>query len=152
MPKLSEEYTTAAEFNKFDNIWRNIEKSNSEGWTLIRALFRLHLKEWIFLLISIIFTVTLFLSFPVLTALNVDYMENYRDNVTRGILLFLLTFAVSVAHRIIFSQYFYRFMNLGIRLSSVVTMIIYNKALKYSPTSDKKFTEAEIINYCEVDS
>ena len=43
-------------------------------------------------------------------------------------------------------------MNLGIRLSNVVTMIVYNKALKYSPLADKKFTEAEIINYCEVDS
>ena len=109
---------------------------------MIKALFRLHLKEWIFLLVSIIFTGSLFMFFPVLTALNVDYLENHRDDVTKGILLFLLTFAVSVLHRVVFSQYFYRFMNLGIRLSNVVTMIVYDKALRYSPTADKKFTEA----------
>ena len=29
MPKLPEKYTTAAEFNKFHNIWQNMERDKS---------------------------------------------------------------------------------------------------------------------------
>ena len=90
--------------------------------------------------------------FPVLTALNIDYLNNHRNDVKRGVLLFFLTFGVSVVHRVLFSQYFYRFMNLGIRLSNVVTMIIYNKSLKYSVEASKEFSEAEITNYSQVDA
>jgi ABC-type bacteriocin/lantibiotic exporter with double-glycine peptidase domain len=43
-------------------------------------------------------------------------------------------------------------MNLGIRLSNVVTMIVYNKSMKYAPLADKKFSEAEITNYSQVDA
>jgi ABC-type bacteriocin/lantibiotic exporter with double-glycine peptidase domain len=64
----------------------------------------------------------------------------------------LLTLFISVIQRIIFSQYFYHFMNLGIRLSNVVTMIVYNKSLKYAPLADKQFSEAEITNYSQVDA
>jgi hypothetical protein len=31
-------------------------------------------------------------------------------------------------------------------------MIVYTKSLKYSPLADKEFTEAEIINYSQVDA
>lgn len=92
------------------------------------------------------------MAFPILTALNIDYLTNNRDDIEVGILLFLLTLVVSIVHRIAFSQYLYRFQNLGIRLSNVVTMIIYNKSLKYSPLADKEFSEAEIINYSQIDA
>jgi hypothetical protein len=79
---------------------------------------------------------------PVLTALNIDYIKNHKDNLGLGILLFLLTFMVALSHRIIYSHYLFRFMNIGIRLSILVSTIIYNKALKYSPLADKQFREA----------
>lgn len=31
-------------------------------------------------------------------------------------------------------------------------MVIYNKSLRYCPLADKQFSEAEIINYSQVDS
>ena len=137
MPTLPDKYSTSAQFNKFHNIWQNMQRSKSEGWTLIRALLKLHKKEWLLLFLAIFVTVTLFMSFPLLTALNIDYLQNHRDDLTRGIILFLMTFFISVIHRIVFSHYFFQFMNLGIRLSNVVTMIIYNKSLKYSPVANK---------------
>ena len=96
--------------------------------------------------------VILFLSFPVITALNTDFLDNKKDDIERGIILFLATILISIVHRLTFSQFFFRFTNLGIRLSNVVTMIIYHKSLKYSPMANKKFSEAEIINYSQVDA
>lgn len=92
--------------------------------------------------INIFVVVILFMASPVLTALNIDYLTNHRDNLNHGIFLFILTIIVTLSHRILFSQYLYRFMNLGIRLSNIVTMIVYNKSLKYSPLADKEFSEA----------
>jgi hypothetical protein len=74
MPTLPKTYSTAAEFNKFEGIWSSMARSKWEGWTLIKALFRLHAKEWSLLMLAIILAVTLLMSFPVLTALNVDYI------------------------------------------------------------------------------
>jgi hypothetical protein len=74
MPTLPAAYSTAEEYNKFEGIWVNTEKSKREGWTLIKALFKLHAKEWLLLLLAVLVVVTLFMSFPVLTALNVDYL------------------------------------------------------------------------------
>ena len=74
MPQLPEAYSTAAEYNRFHNIWEGMERSDKEGWTLIKALFKVHLREWILLLVSILVVVTLFMMFPLLTALNIDYL------------------------------------------------------------------------------
>jgi ABC-type transport system involved in cytochrome bd biosynthesis fused ATPase/permease subunit len=40
---------------------------------------------------------------------------------------------------------------LGIKLANTVNMLIYEKSLKYSPIADKKFAEAEILNYSQTD-
>lgn len=103
-------------------------------------------------MIATILQVSLLMASPVLTALNIDYLKNHKDSLSLGIILFLLTFMVALSHRIIYSQYLFRFMNIGIRLSILVSTIIYSKALKYSPLADKQFREAEIINYSQVDS
>jgi hypothetical protein len=112
----------------------------------------MHLKEWIILLLTVILTVLFWVAAPIVTALNIRYISEFRDNIGLGVGLFSLTFAVTFAHRIVNSQSNYGFRTFGIRLSSVVSMLIYNKSLKYSPMADKKYTEAEIINYSQVDA
>jgi hypothetical protein len=112
----------------------------------------MHLKEWIILLLTVILTVLFWVAAPMLTALNIRYISEFRDDIGLGAGLFSLTFAVTFAHRIANSQSNYGFRTFGIRLSNVVTMLIYNKSLKYSPMGDKKFSEAEIVNYSQVDS
>ena len=152
MPKLPSKYSTENEFHEFNKIWLDTKKCKSEGWTLIKALVRMHLKEWIMLMLIVLGTVLFWLATPLLTALNIRYISTYRDDVPLGIGLFFLTFLVMFLHRITNYQCDYGFRIFGIRLSNVVTMLIYNKSLKYSPLSEKTFTEAEIINYSQVDA
>ena len=119
---------------------------------MIKALVKMHLKEWILLLLTVIVTVIFYAATPTLTAMNISYIANNRDDVRLGIGLFFLTFLANFANRIATSQSNYGFRTFGIRLSNVVTMLIYNKSLKYSPMGDKAFSEAEIINYSQVDA
>jgi hypothetical protein len=86
------------------------------------------------------------------TALNIDYISNYRDNVGYGVGLFFATFLVAFLTRMTISHMFYRFTILGINLANTVTMMVFTKSLRYSSMADKEFTEGEIINYSQVDA
>ena len=102
----------------------------------------MHLKEWILLLLTVIVTVIFYAATPTLTAMNIAFIANNREDMKWGVGLFLLTFLANFANRIATSQSNYGFRTFGIRLSNVVTMLIYNKSLKYSPMGDKSFSEA----------
>ena len=89
-----------------------------------------------------IVTVIFYASTPTLTALSIKFIAENRQDMRWGVALFILTFLANFANRIATSQSQYGFRTFGIRLSNVVTMLIYNKSLKYSPMGDKTFSEA----------
>lgn len=95
--------------------------------------------------------ITLFLVRPLLTSINIDFIQNHRGDINYGIQLFFLTLIVSILHRLSFTQGIYQFSMLGLKLSNTLNMLIYAKSLKYSPIADKKFAEAEILNYSQTD-
>jgi hypothetical protein len=41
---------------------------------------------------------------------------------------------------------------MGINMTNSLTMLIYNKSLRYASISEKAFTESEIVNYSQVDA
>jgi hypothetical protein len=94
----------------------------------------------------------LFVAGPILTALSIDYIQNYRDNKAYGALLFSLTFTTTVLCRMSYSHIYYWLSILGINLSNAITMMIFHKSLRYAEQANKEFTEAEIINYSQVDA
>ena len=55
-------------------------------------------------------------------------------------------------HKIMYAQLMYRLEQIGINLYNSVGMMVYCKSLKYPTLSEKKFSEAEIINYSQVDA
>ena len=75
MPSLPDKYSTERQFNGFIQIWESMEKSENEGWTLIKALVKMHLKEWIVLLLTVIITVVFYAATPTLTALSIKFIS-----------------------------------------------------------------------------
>lgn len=112
----------------------------------------MYIKEWVILLFIIIVSNIFFMASPFLTALNIDYIANDKSNLEKGIFLFALTLSVGLLKRIIDGQTNYMFRNFGTRMCNLLRMTIYHKSLRYSPLSDKKFSEAEIINYSQTDA
>ena len=78
IPQLPEKYSTQTEFKRFTEIWSKIKRCEGEGWTLIKALVRMHLKEWIVLMLFMIVNVMFSCSAPLLTALNIRYISGNR--------------------------------------------------------------------------
>lgn len=46
----------------------------------------------------------------------------------------------------------FKFGQMGLNLTNSITLLIYNKSLKYPSSSEKIFSESEIINYSQVDA
>ena len=46
----------------------------------------------------------------------------------------------------------YRFSKLGVNMTNGLTLLIFDKALKYPSIAEKEFSEADIVNYSQVDA
>ena len=109
---------------------------------MIKAIFFTHKAEFLKSLALAIWMVFLYLVRPLLTSINIDFIQNHQGDVKYGIQLFFLTLIVSILHRVTWTQFVYKFSMLGLKLSNTMNMLIYQKSLKYSPIADKKYSEA----------
>ncbi len=76
--------------------------------------------------------VSLYLVKPFLTSLNIRFTTFYSDDTDYGILLFILTIVCAILFQIVMEQMIYRFTIFGITLENSLTMMIFQKSLKYS--------------------
>lgn len=91
-------------------------------------------------------------SYPILIYFNIDYLQNHKDNINYGIMLFILTVVSAFFYNLFYTNLKYQFKCLGINVSTYVNLLIYHKSLKYSLSSNKKYDESDIINYSQVDT
>lgn len=90
---------------------------------------------------------------PFLASQVMDYISNKSDyEVSYGYILFGLTIISSFFRFMSESQMNYKFGQIGLNMTNSITMLIYNKALKYPSSSEKLFSESDIINYSQVDA
>ena len=115
-------------------------------------LFRVFGCELVKLVVLCFFTEMLYLTYPILIYFNIDYLQNHRDDINYGIILFILTILVSFLYNLVYTNLKYLFKILGVNVSTHLNLLIFNKSLKYSLSSNKQFTESDIINYSQIDT
>jgi hypothetical protein len=93
-----------------------------------------------------------YLSYPVLIYYNIDFIQNHKSDTRYGILLFVLTILASFLYNFTFTNVKYRFKSLGVNVSTHLNLLIYHKALNYSMTGQKGFSESDIIGFSQVDT
>lgn len=120
------------------------------------GLFKMLLKvfgcELLKLIVLCVLTEVFYLSYPILIYYNIDYLQNQRDNVNYGIMLFVITIIVSFLYNLTYTNLKYLFKILGVNISTHLNLLIYHKSLKYSLSSNKKFSESDIISYSQIDT
>jgi hypothetical protein len=67
-------------------------------------------------------------------------------------MLFLLTIVDHLVQNILFLHLKYRQSVLGVDLVNNINLMIFNKAMKISIISNRRFSEADIINYSQIDA
>jgi ABC-type transport system involved in cytochrome bd biosynthesis fused ATPase/permease subunit len=95
---------------------------------------------------------SLYLGFPVLTYFDIEYISASQEDISKGVMLFILTTLGLLLFYILSSYRRYRLRYFGINLTNTINLVIFNKALKFPILSNKQFTEADIINYTQIDA
>lgn len=123
-------------------VWQSLPSGSSPGWKLIKTICINYKKDLIGLMLLIIWTVLFYVTQPLLTSYNIDYIQNHRGDLSYGITLFLITILTEVLNKISWNQVLYRFSFFGLKLFNTINTMIYHKSLKYSALADKRFSEA----------
>ncbi|KAK6201198.1 P-loop containing nucleoside triphosphate hydrolase protein [Scheffersomyces amazonensis] len=96
---------------------------------------------------------------PQLLRLLIKFVNDYSESVkqgepiplTRGFLIAVSMFIVSVVQTACLHQYFQRAFDLGMKIKSSLTAVIYNKALVLSNETKQESTTGDIVNLMSVD-
>jgi ABC-type multidrug transport system fused ATPase/permease subunit len=87
------------------------------------------------------------------TALMMRYIAHKEEyELSDGILLFLGILFMQLAKSISDTNMAYRSARLGGNLTNGLTLLIFNKTLKYPSVAEKEFSESDIINYSQIDA
>ena len=130
-----------------------LDKSKPSLWiAMFRAFGGSYLRG------SIIKTISDILQFaqPQLLRLLISWVDSYRtptpQPAIRGVALALLMFAVSVSQSCALHQYFQRVFEVGMRIRSSLTSMIYRKSLRLSNEGRSAKSTGDIVNYMAVDT
>lgn len=104
-------------------------------------------------LLSLFITI-LTMAAPVLTHLIITYIKKplQERSLDQGIVLVIGISGISLLKALLQSHLYYKFAVLGFNLSNTLSLIIYDKALKYPALCEKKYSISEIVNYSQVDA
>lgn len=120
----------------------------------MRAIMKAYRSSFIALSLLSLFITILTMAAPVLTHLIITYIKkpSQERSFDEGILLVLGISAISLVKALLQSHLYYKFAVLGFNLSNTLSLIIYDKALKYPALCEKKYSISEIVNYSQVDA
>lgn len=89
---------------------------------------------------------------PILSHDVIDYISQDNKTTATSLVYFGSIFMVTLLMALDTSYLFFYFGVLGFNLSNTLSLLVYNKALKYPLITEKKFAVGEIINYSQVDA
>uniref|UniRef100_A0A914CYF4 ABC transmembrane type-1 domain-containing protein n=1 Tax=Acrobeloides nanus TaxID=290746 RepID=A0A914CYF4_9BILA len=109
--------------------------------------------KWPFLghaVYKLIFDLLLFISPQLLSAL-ISFMQDKTKPLWMGVAIAAMMFVIVLVQSMILHQYYHAMFRLGMYIRSVLTSMVYKKALVLSNKSRKNRTVGEIINLMSVD-
>lgn len=120
----------------------------------MKAITKAYKSSFIALSLLSLFITILTMAAPVLTHLIITYIKkpSQERSLNQGIFLVLGISGISLVKALLQSHLYYKFAVLGFNLSNTLSLIIYDKALKYPALCEKKYSISEIVNYSQVDA
>ncbi|KAK3182859.1 hypothetical protein Dsin_030145 [Dipteronia sinensis] len=136
IPTLLSEDEAQSAYNKFSTIWefllRGDGNSNNPKNLLLKALFRVHWKEMIFVEVCALLRTLALVASPLLLNAFLQYSNNDHKTRLEGLLLvgclMIVKFTESFSQR----HWFFNSRKSRMRMRSALIMAIYRKQLKQS--------------------
>ncbi|KAG2736015.1 hypothetical protein G9P44_000105 [Scheffersomyces stipitis] len=154
LPPLPVELKASATSNRFGNFWEGQSKPS-----LFLAIAKAFGAE--FMLGGVFKGLQDALAFvqPQLLRLLIKFVNDYSESqkagspipLTKGLLIAVSMFVVSVVQTACLHQYFQRAFDTGMKIKSSLTSVIYNKALVLSNETKQESSTGDIVNLMSVD-
>lgn len=152
LPKALKSENTSATFR---HHWHSEEKP-SLAWSLAKSFGLPFLIGGLFKCLQDILAFVQ----PQLLRLLIKYVNDFQQSVkegepiplTRGFMIAGAMFVVSVVQTAFLHQYFQRAFDMGMKIKSALTSVIYDKALVLSNETKQKSTTGDIVNLMSVDT
>lgn len=111
----------------------DIPRSSKKGWTLLKAIAKAYCSSVVFLgLLSLVITIFT-MTAPILTHQIITYVKNSPEEreASQGLWLIMGIVAITIGKAIMQSHLYYKFAVFGFNLSNTLSLLIYEKSLKY---------------------
>jgi ABC-type bacteriocin/lantibiotic exporter with double-glycine peptidase domain len=155
IPKLDEKMRSVVEVEVLEKHLEKEfrkEKKNSEGMSLLKAMFAATKHLTIPIMITAFIAVGISMSIPYVTQIIIAYISSGKKELSKGIMyisgILVLKFVQNVAE----SRMYYNLSIIGYNLCNTISVCIFEKASRYPTLCSKKYTVAELINYSQVDA
>jgi ABC-type multidrug transport system fused ATPase/permease subunit len=142
------------EFNNLHNCIRDTRKSKKKGVTLLKAVMRCYWKEIAGLGVLSLLITSMTMTAPILTHKIIAYIkqDTSERNTNEGAWLIVGITLIALGKAIFQSHLYYRFAIFGFNLSNTLSLLIFQKSLKYPALCEKNYSKSDIINYSQVDA
>ncbi|KAK6454241.1 P-loop containing nucleoside triphosphate hydrolase protein [Scheffersomyces xylosifermentans] len=156
LPALPEELRASSTSEEFNEYWKGQQANGSSlFWAISKAFGAKFMLGGVFkgLQDSLAFIQ------PQLLKLLIRFVNEYSESVkrgdpiplTKGLMIAVSMFIVSVVQTACLHQYFQRAFDLGMKIKSSLTSVIYNKALVLSNETKQESSTGDIVNLMSVD-
>lgn len=156
LPPLPRDLKASKTSKKFDHYWYSQPaQKKSIPWAIARAFGGQFLMGGVFKGAQ---DALAFIQ-PQLLRLLIKFVNDYSQSVkqgepiplTRGLLIAVSMFIVSVVQTAFLHQYFQRAFDLGMKIKSSLTSVVYNKSLVLSNEARQESSTGDIVNLMSVD-
>jgi ATP-binding cassette subfamily C (CFTR/MRP) protein 1 len=132
------------------------EVANTSDNAIFKALMRTYKKPFIYAMLVNLFQVGVDIATPFMLFAIINFMQSTPEEGGRGvgygIFLISLYLVLDLIAKILSQQGNYLQGILGAKAYTGVVAICYNKVLRCSSATNKSFSQAEIINFIQVDA
>uniref|UniRef100_A0A5B7AUK1 ABC-type xenobiotic transporter n=1 Tax=Davidia involucrata TaxID=16924 RepID=A0A5B7AUK1_DAVIN len=155
IPALVPEDEAFLAYKEFSSAWDHLRKEACRGDTgnlVIRALAKVHSKEFIFVgVCAFLGTVAAVVS-PLFLYAFVQYSNSEQKDLTKGVLLVGCLVIMKAIESVSQRHWYFDSRRSGMRMRSALMVAIYKKQLKLSNLGRRRHSSGEIVNYIGVDA
>ncbi|CDW86515.1 atp-binding cassette superfamily [Stylonychia lemnae] len=150
MGKIKDQDRVELQYNKLKKSWKLYK--NRKGNSLFKAVLHAYRYEYFIAVIFNLVVTSIEISSPLLIKRIIDYIQDPDEEQYIGFLL-VTTLIVTQGFKYILSDHLDYYQRLiGVRSTNAMIALIYNKTLKVSSATNKKFSNGEIVNFIQVDA
>jgi ABC-type bacteriocin/lantibiotic exporter with double-glycine peptidase domain len=137
--------------NKLAVYWKKY-KHQKKGYPLIKSIFMAYKGDFFYAFLLSFISSLPEIAIPFVIQRFLTFIEEENESVWIGISFAALYVVMSFLSRVIMEQGTFYQMQLGSKCSAGLVALIYDKSLKISSSTNKKFTQGELVNFIQVDA